>query len=128
MLGVSHDRWLLVHLHLAALGRLALLILAVGRTLGPMLAPAAQPRRHPLEELLLTPGLWLVLAGIAADITPPEAAVFGIGVRITAIGVYAGSGLATRAGACWVAAAAVLAAAAAAIVWQRRSRTEPATE
>ena len=72
MLGVGHDRWLLVHLHLAALGWLALLILAVGRTLGPMLAlaPAAQPRKHPLEELLLTLGLWLLLAAIAADTTP----------------------------------------------------------
>lgn len=72
MLGVTHDRWLLVHLHLAALGWLALLILTVGRTLGPMLAlaPAASPRRLPLEELLLTLGLWLLLAGIAADITP----------------------------------------------------------
>ncbi|HEY3576489.1 MAG TPA: hypothetical protein VGK68_00680 [Gaiellaceae bacterium] len=72
MLGVSHDRWLLVHLHLAALGWVALLIVAVGRTLGPMLAlaPAAQPRKHPLEELLLTVGLWLLLAGIAAGTTP----------------------------------------------------------
>jgi hypothetical protein len=72
MLGVGHDRWLLVHLHLAAIGWLALLILAVGRTLGPMLAraPAAPPRRLPLEELLLTIGLWLLLAGIAADVTP----------------------------------------------------------
>ncbi|HET8821050.1 MAG TPA: hypothetical protein VFM57_05845 [Thermoleophilaceae bacterium] len=71
MLGVSHDRWLLVHLHLAALGWLALLIVAVGRTLGPMLAlaPAARPRKLPLEELLLTLGLWLLLAGIAADTT-----------------------------------------------------------
>lgn len=72
LLGVGHDRWLLVHLHLAALGWLALLILAVGRTLGPMLAlaPAAQPRTLPLEELLLTIGLWLLLAGIAADTAP----------------------------------------------------------
>jgi hypothetical protein len=71
MLGVGHGRWLLVHLHLAALGWLALLILAVGRTLGPMLAlaPAAQPRRLPLEELALTLGLWLLTAGIAADAT-----------------------------------------------------------
>jgi len=71
MLGVGHGRWLLVHLHLAALGWLALLILAVGRTLGPMLAlaPIAAPRKHPLEELLLTLGLWLLLAGIATDAT-----------------------------------------------------------
>jgi len=72
MLGVAHDRWVLVHLHLAVLGWLALLILAVGRTLGPMLAlaPAAQPRRLPLEELALTVGLWLLTAGIAAAFTP----------------------------------------------------------
>ena len=71
MLGVSHGRWLLVHLHLAVLGWLALLILAVGRTLAPMLAqaPAAPPRRRPLDELLLTLGLWLLLAGTAADET-----------------------------------------------------------
>jgi hypothetical protein len=72
LLGVMHGRWLLVHLHLAALGWLALLILTVGRTLGPMLAlaPAAQPRRLPLEELLLTLGLWMLAPGIAADSIP----------------------------------------------------------
>jgi hypothetical protein len=72
MLGVSHGRWLLVHLHLAALGWLALLILAVGRTLGPMLAraPAAPVRRLPLEEVMLTLGLWLLVVGIAADTNP----------------------------------------------------------
>jgi hypothetical protein len=69
MLGVSHGRWVIVHLHLAAFGWLALLILAVGRTLGPMLAqaPAAKPRSLPLEELTLTLGLWVLAAGIAAD-------------------------------------------------------------
>lgn len=68
MLGVDHGRWLLVHLHLAALGWLALLILAVGRTLGPMLAlaPTAGPRRLPLEEIALTLGLWLLAAGLAS--------------------------------------------------------------
>lgn len=72
ILGVSHGRWLLVHLHLAVLGWLALLILAVGRTLGPMLAqaPAAAVRRLPLEELMLTLGLWLVVAGVGADTNP----------------------------------------------------------
>lgn len=72
MLGVSHGRWLLVHLHLAVLGWLALLILTVGRTLGPMLAqaPAAPVRRLPLEEVMLTLGLWLLIAGIAADTNP----------------------------------------------------------
>lgn len=48
--GVSHDRWMLVHLHVAVLGWLAMLILTVGRTLGPMLAvaPTAPVRRWPL--------------------------------------------------------------------------------
>lgn len=88
LLGVSHDRWLLVHLHLAALGWLALLILAVGRTLGPMLAlaPAAAPRTLPLEELLLTAGLWLLLAGIAADTTP--LAYAGAGLVLLALGRF----------------------------------------
>jgi hypothetical protein len=70
--GVSHDRWLLVHLHLAALGWLALLILAVGRMLAPMLAlaPAAPSRRLPHDEAALTAGLWLLLAGLAASNRP----------------------------------------------------------
>ena len=89
MLGVSHDRWLLVHLHLAALGWLALLILAVGRTLGPMLAqaPAAQTRRLPLEELALTLGLWLLVAGIAADANP--VAYAGGALIVVALGRFA---------------------------------------
>ena len=246
MLGVVHGRWLLVHLHLAALGWLALLILAVGRTLGPMLAlaPAAAPRRYPLEELLLTFGLWLLLAGIAANTTslaytgaalvllalgrfatlilriartrrielegpllhlisgtfflaqaavlglaliagagpeqrglaayvlllllgwaagvtlghlpkllslsiwvwwPPgprpkqdtlyprrlaqlEAVLFAAGVETTAIGVYAGSSTAARAGAALVAAGAVLVAVVTAVVWRRRNVPRPANE
>ncbi|HVC86953.1 MAG TPA: hypothetical protein VNC40_05940 [Gaiellaceae bacterium] len=66
-LGVTHDRWVLVHLHLAVLGWLTLLIVTVARTLGPMLAlaPAAPPRRLPLTELVLSGGLWLLVAGIA---------------------------------------------------------------
>ena len=69
VLGVTHGRWLLIHLHVAVLGWLALLILTVGRTLGPMLAlaPAAPARRFPVDELALTLGLWLLAAGIAAD-------------------------------------------------------------
>ena len=43
MLGVSHDRWVLVHLHLAALGWLALLILAVGPPSHPC-SPSLRPR------------------------------------------------------------------------------------
>jgi hypothetical protein len=67
--GVVHDRWLLVHLHLAALGWLAMLILTVGRTLGPMLAraPTARSRRLPVAECSLAVGVWLLVAGIAAS-------------------------------------------------------------
>lgn len=243
MLGVSHGRWLLVHLHLAALGWLALLILAVGRTLGPMLAlaPAASPRKVPLEELTLTVGLWLLTAGIAVDQNPiayagaalivvalgrfaglvfrvgrtrrigpegpllhllagavflvqaavlgfallagtgpqqrglaayvlllllgwaagvtlghvpkllslsiwvwwppgprpkqervyprrlaqVEAALFAVGVEVTAIGIYAGSSVAARAGSALVAAAGMVVAALTTVVWQRRYRTTP---
>ena len=69
VLGVAHGRWLLVHLHVAVLGWLALLILTVGRTLAPMLAlaPTAPRRRMPVDELLLVLGLWLLAAGIAAS-------------------------------------------------------------
>ncbi|MGH2933692.1 MAG: hypothetical protein ACRDL2_04150 [Gaiellaceae bacterium] len=64
--GASFLRWLLIHLHVALLGWIALLIVSVGRTLGPMLAvaPVAPPRGWPLEELTLTAGLWMALAGI----------------------------------------------------------------
>lgn len=66
--GVPHDRWLVVHVDLGVLGWLTLLIVAVGRTLGPMLAlaPAAPQRKLPWDELALTAGLWLLLAGIAS--------------------------------------------------------------
>jgi hypothetical protein len=89
MLGASHGRWLLVHLHLAALGWLALLILAVGRTLGPMLAlaPAAPARGLPLDESLLTLGLWLLGAGLAADLTP--LAYAGAALIVVALGRFA---------------------------------------
>ena len=89
LLGVSHGRWLLVHLHVAVLGWLALLILTVGRTLGPMLAlaPSAPPRRLPFEELVLTLGLWLLAAGIAADATP--IAYAGGALALVALGRFA---------------------------------------
>jgi len=60
-------RWPLVHLHLAIVGWLALLIVSVGRTLGPMLAlaPSEPTRRVPALELVLTAGLWLLLTGLA---------------------------------------------------------------
>lgn len=67
--GVSHDRWLLVHLHLAVLGWLTLLIVTVGRTLAPMLAraPTAPPRRLPLTEGALAAGVWVLVVGIASS-------------------------------------------------------------
>ena len=67
--GVTHDRWLLVHLHLAVLGWITLLIVTVGRTLGPMLAlaPAAPARRLPVTEVTVSLGLWVLLLGIAAS-------------------------------------------------------------
>ena len=89
MLGVGHDRWLLVHVHLAALGWLALLILAVGRTLAPMLAlaPAAPRRRAPVDELVLVLGLWLLTAGIAADVR--VLAYIGGALLLAALGTFA---------------------------------------
>jgi hypothetical protein len=67
--GLGYGRWLLIHLHVALLGWIALLILTVGRNLGPMLAqaPAAAQRTLPLEELGLVAGLWLLLAGIGTQ-------------------------------------------------------------
>jgi hypothetical protein len=64
--GLSYGRWLLIHLHVALIGWIALLILTVGRSLVPMLAmaPSAPPRAWPLEELALVVGLWLLLIGI----------------------------------------------------------------
>lgn len=66
--GVPHDRLIAIHLHLAVLGCLTLLIVTVGRTLGPMLAlaPAAPRRRAPTEELLVAAGTWVAVAGLAA--------------------------------------------------------------
>ena len=80
--GVSHDRWLLVHLHLAVLGWLAMLILTVGRTLGPMLAvaPTTAVRRWPLAEVALAVGVWTLVAGIATS----ENAVAIVGGTIVA--------------------------------------------
>ncbi|MFZ1879267.1 MAG: hypothetical protein WAU41_03790 [Gaiellaceae bacterium] len=65
--GVTHVRWLLVHLHVAVLGWLVMLIVTVGRTLGPMLAaaPTAPNRRRPLTELALALGTWTLVTGIA---------------------------------------------------------------
>jgi hypothetical protein len=67
LFGIPHDRVIAIHLHLAVIGWLTLLIVTVGRTLTPMLslAPAEPKRRLPVEELVLTAGLWLLIAGLA---------------------------------------------------------------
>jgi hypothetical protein len=66
-LGVPYERLLLVHLTLALIGWLTVMILAVGRTLVPMLglAATAPPRRAPVAELVLVGGLWTFAAGVA---------------------------------------------------------------
>lgn len=67
--GLSYGRWLLIHLHVALIGWIALLIVTVGRNLGPMLAraPAAPPRERPVVEVALVAGLWVLLAGIGTQ-------------------------------------------------------------
>jgi len=67
LFGIPHDRVIAIHLHLAVIGWLTLLIVTVGRTLTPMLslAPAEPRRRLPVEELVLTAGLWLLVVGLA---------------------------------------------------------------
>lgn len=72
LLGIPHERAIAIHLHLAVLGWLTLLIFVVGRTLGPMLAlaPAAGRRRLPLQGIVLTGGLRLLLAGLALGVRP----------------------------------------------------------
>jgi len=88
-LGVPYERLLLVHLTVALVGWLTVMILAVGRTLVPMLglAPAAPPRRAPLAELALVAGLWTLVAGLA---WPADAvAALGILVMLAALAVPA---------------------------------------
>jgi len=65
-------RTILVHLHLAVLGWLTILIVTVGRTLGPMLAlaPSAPRRRFPLTESALGAGVALVATGLAVSSNP----------------------------------------------------------
>jgi hypothetical protein len=69
-LGVPYERLLLVHVSLALVGWLTVMILAVGRTLVPMLAAAAAepPRRVPWPELALVGGLWTFAAGVAGSV------------------------------------------------------------
>lgn len=73
--GIPHGRLVLIHLHLAIIGWLALLIITVGRTLIPMLAlaPAAPRRVLPLDEAGLSLGLWVLIAGIALTSSSLEA-------------------------------------------------------
>ncbi|HEY5296140.1 MAG TPA: hypothetical protein VIJ70_11750 [Gaiellaceae bacterium] len=89
LFGIPHDRAVAIHLHLAVLGWLTLLILAVGRTLGPMLAlaPAAGRRRLPAEELVLTAGVWLLAAGFALGSRPLE--LTGALVSLAAVASFA---------------------------------------
>lgn len=70
--GIAYQNWLLIHLHLALLGWIALLTITVGRALGPMLArsPVAPRRDWPVDELVLIAGLWLLLAGLAIESRP----------------------------------------------------------
>jgi len=89
LLGIPHDRAIGIHLSLAVLGWLTLLIVTVGRTLTPMLslAPAAGRRRLPFEELVLTGGVWLLVAGLALGERALELA--GALAALAAIGVFA---------------------------------------
>ncbi|MEI8106092.1 MAG: hypothetical protein WCH31_09690 [Actinomycetes bacterium] len=84
LFGLSEGESVTTHLNLAVLGWLTMLILTVGRTLGPMLslAPAAGPRRYPADEILVGAGLWLIIAGIAAS---RALAVVGAAVVIVAL-------------------------------------------
>lgn len=72
LLGLARDRLLVVHFTLAAVGWLAVLLIAVGRVLDPMLALAAapSPRRFPLLELAVVGALWPALAGVALGVRP----------------------------------------------------------
>jgi hypothetical protein len=87
--GLSYRRWLLIHLHVALLGWIALLILTVGRNLGPMLAqaPATAQRTRPSEEIGLVAGLWILLIGIGTQ----ERVLTSVGavIVVVAIGRFA---------------------------------------
>lgn len=82
-IGVPYERLLLVHVSLALVGWLTVMILAVGRTLVPMLAAAAAepPRRVPWPELALVAGLWTFAAGIARDVDT----LTGLGLAVMAV-------------------------------------------
>jgi hypothetical protein len=83
--GIAYDRWLLVHLHLALVGWIALLIVTVGRNLAPMLAlaPTAPRRRRPVDEMLLVAALWVLLVGLATN--DPTVMLIGGGAAAAAM-------------------------------------------
>lgn len=87
--GLGYGRWLLIHLHLALVGWIALLIVTVGRSLAPMLAqaPAVPSRRRPFNELALVGSLWLLLAGIGLQ-SRAVTVVAAVGV-VAALGRFA---------------------------------------
>lgn len=93
-LGIPYERFLVVHLALALVGWLTVMIMAVGRTLVPMLAlaAAAPPRKAPVPELVLVAGLWTFAAGIGSSTDVLAAA----GVLVIAAGVAPFARLAAR--------------------------------
>jgi hypothetical protein len=93
-LGVPYERLLLVHLSLALVGWLTVLIVAVGRTLVPMLglAPAAPRRPAPVGELALVAGLWIFVAGIASSTD----ALVALGTLVMAAGLVPSARIVAR--------------------------------
>lgn len=91
--GIPHHRLIAVHLHLALVGAVALLIVAVGRTLLPMLAvsPTAPRRRAPVDELVLIAGTWVATGGLVVGsrsaVAVGGALVVGIVARFAALAV-----------------------------------------
>jgi hypothetical protein len=83
--GIPHDRLIAIHLHLSLIGAVTLLVLTVGRTLVPMLAvaPTAPRRRFPTDEVVLTAGLWVSIAGFAAG----ERWAVGLGGAVIVVAV-----------------------------------------
>lgn len=65
--GIPHERLIGIHLTLAVVGSVTLLVVAVGRTLLPMLAvaPVAPRRRLPVDEVMIVVGTWTIVVGLA---------------------------------------------------------------
>lgn len=93
-LGIPYERLLLIHLSLALVGWLTVMIMAVGRTLVPMLglAAAAPSRRLPVSELVLVAGLWTFVVGVARSTD----ALVGIGVAVMLAGLAVSARLFAR--------------------------------